>query len=227
MGMGEDFALIYMLQDRVLEALASLKSPFYLTGGTCLNRFYSPRRHSDDLDLFIHEENIFREEVRRLREKLRGEGLSLALDADTRDFVRMKIEGTLRIDLVNDRLFRVGRPLMTKGGFWVDNKRNILVNKIGAILGRDDPKDVFDLVTLTRIEEFDWGEVLNEASKKTVIDRDYFVYRLKTFPLALLDRLWVVNEHYLKEAKDALPRIVGDILQERRNLPTETPLMVP
>ena len=42
-----------MLQDRVLELIFSQEQEFYLTGGTCLSRFYQEKRYSDDLD-FLH-----------------------------------------------------------------------------------------------------------------------------------------------------------------------------
>lgn len=40
---------LYDLQDRVLETVFSIESGFYLTGGTCLHRFYYNKRYSDDL----------------------------------------------------------------------------------------------------------------------------------------------------------------------------------
>ena len=42
----------YRLQDRVLDVLFRVQTSFYLTGGTCLHRFYVAQRFSGDLNLF-------------------------------------------------------------------------------------------------------------------------------------------------------------------------------
>ncbi len=47
-----DFERLYALQDSVLETVFSTETEFYLTGGTCLSRFYQAKRYSDDLDFF-------------------------------------------------------------------------------------------------------------------------------------------------------------------------------
>ena len=47
-----DFDRLYELQDAVLDRVFSGETEFYLTGCTCLHRFYLHKRHSDDLDLF-------------------------------------------------------------------------------------------------------------------------------------------------------------------------------
>lgn len=47
-----NYTEIYKLQDRVMDIVFSVENEFYLTGGTCLNRFYHEKRYSDDLDFF-------------------------------------------------------------------------------------------------------------------------------------------------------------------------------
>ena len=41
---------LYKLQDEILKVFFENSNEFYLTGGTCLNRFYINKRYSDDLD---------------------------------------------------------------------------------------------------------------------------------------------------------------------------------
>ena len=48
-----DYAQLYALQDKVLKIIFTEETPFYLTGGTALHRFYCEHRYSDDLDLFM------------------------------------------------------------------------------------------------------------------------------------------------------------------------------
>ena len=50
---------IYPLQDAVMDLLQSDK--FYLTGGTCLSRYYYQHRYSDDLICFLTELNTLRQ----------------------------------------------------------------------------------------------------------------------------------------------------------------------
>jgi len=39
-----DYRVLYPIQDRVLAILSRTDTHFYLTGGTCLNRFYFEKR---------------------------------------------------------------------------------------------------------------------------------------------------------------------------------------
>ena len=47
----------------------------------------------------------------------------------------------------------------------IDNKPNILTNKIVAIMNRDEERDIFDLCAFYN-EEFNWGAILSIANKK-------------------------------------------------------------
>lgn len=48
----KDYRQSYSLQDRGLSTLFGVEKKYYLTGGTCLSRFYLDKRYSDDLGLF-------------------------------------------------------------------------------------------------------------------------------------------------------------------------------
>ena len=50
---------LYPLQDKVLKRIDQSDTPFYLTGGTALTRFYLNHRYSDDLDLFQNDSVTF------------------------------------------------------------------------------------------------------------------------------------------------------------------------
>jgi len=49
-----DYKKLYTLQDEVLKIVFETENEFYLTGGTCLSRFYVAKRYSDDLDFFTN-----------------------------------------------------------------------------------------------------------------------------------------------------------------------------
>ena len=54
---------VYRVQDIVLDTVFSVDHDFYLTGGTCLGRFYWEKRYSDDLALFANGSNLFGQTV--------------------------------------------------------------------------------------------------------------------------------------------------------------------
>lgn len=58
--------------------------------------------------------------------------------------------------------------------FAVDNVFNILANKLIAVIGCDEEKDVFDIVSVCLMYAFDWKMVLKAAHQKEYVD-DYIL----------------------------------------------------
>lgn len=198
-----DYNALYTLQDKVLSAIFAAETSFYLTGGTCLHRFYTQqRRHSDDLDLFSNDNALFRDDVRIAQDFLYKKKISFEILVDTRDFVRLLVDSTLQVDLVNDRVYRYGPSRLTEQGIALDNIQNICANKICAVLGRDEPKDVFDLYIILQHMEIDWSQPIEAARRKCVLDGEILEYRLSSFPLPLIDLLPVLNQGYIVEMKE-------------------------
>jgi predicted nucleotidyltransferase component of viral defense system len=208
-----DFFALYRLQDKVLAAVFAAETTLYLTGGTCLHRFYVDRRHSDDLDLFTNENSLFRDDVRLARDRLAAEQIGFVLQVDTRDFVRLLVEGKLQVDLVNDRVYRHGRSLRSTQGYFLDNLENICANKLCAVLGRDDPKDVFDLYTIHEQGRVDWPSAIAAAGQKCILDGEVLEHRLRSFPLELLDMLPVKNASYVTEMKRNYKQMVDELVE--------------
>ena len=207
-----NYTNIYALQDKVLAAIFSAETTFYLTGGTCLNRFYHNRRYSNDLDLFTNENALFRDDVRILLDALTSASLSYAIQVDTRDFVRLLIQDELQLDLINDRVYRYGKSSHAPLGIVLDNELNICANKLCAIIGRDDPKDMFDLYTIFKKGKLDWKIASTAAAKKCVLDPEVLEYRLSSFPLELLDLLAVVDPTTVSEMKQGYLHMLERIL---------------
>jgi predicted nucleotidyltransferase component of viral defense system len=208
-----DYTSIYAIQDRMLAVIFSGETSFYLTGGTCLHRFYYERRYSADLDLFTSDNALFRDDIRLVKTVLDAKSIRFETQVDTRDFVRLFVEKKLQVDLVNDRVYRHGKPLQSPQRILLDNMENIAANKICAVLGRDDPKDVFDLYTVFQAARIDWSEVFSAADKKCVLDAEVLEYRLSAFPLDLLDLLHVKNQDFLAEMKRHYPQMRAELLQ--------------
>ena len=53
------FEVLYPFQDRVLKVVNELETGFYLGGGTAASRGYLNHRFSDDLDLFVDDDDRF------------------------------------------------------------------------------------------------------------------------------------------------------------------------
>lgn len=196
-----DYPALYRFQDTVLSIIFSVKTGFYLTGGTCLHRFYMEKRYSDDLDLFSNDSQLFRDDVRLVRQSLVEAGLSLDIRVDSRDFVRLIAEDSLKIDLVNDRVYRIGNSYRTGVNIMLDNLDNIGANKICAVLGRDDPKDVFDLYTIFRSSDVNWSAIISAAERKCSFDMEELRFRLESFPLPLLEMLQVTDSGFVSELR--------------------------
>jgi hypothetical protein len=63
--MPEDYYLntLYPLQDKILQFISAADNSFYLTGGTALSRAYLHHRFSDDLDLFVNNDETYKKQV--------------------------------------------------------------------------------------------------------------------------------------------------------------------
>jgi hypothetical protein len=205
---------LYPLQDAVMDAVFARQLGFYLTGGTALSRFHLHHRYSDDLDFFTHEINSFGDAVRVVRSDLEGLFASVVSEVDARDFKRLSVhtaELVLKVYFVGDRAPRVGLP-EKRDGAYVDTVRNILSNKLGAILSRDEPRDVADLLQICRSYRFHWDAILPEAVRKQAFEREDLAYRVSTFPVALLaDVLYIEAAPAADVARTALRAVADDI----------------
>ncbi len=223
-----DYQKIYTLQDKVMSFVFTLENDFYLTGGTALHRFYYGGRYSDDLDFFVTDGVQFSEDVRDVVNALKKEKFQISQKVKARDFYRIVVDELLQVDFVNDRVYRHKKSKIIKG-YRIDNTINILTNKINAIVSRDEEKDIFDLFTLSFNEAFNWGEVLDIANKKAVVEKDIFIYRVKNFPLSWLERIKKIED--ISICQSHIERLCEDIMFDRNNSLKEkmvgTPLKAP
>lgn len=179
--------ILYPLQDRVLRAIDELKTPFYLTGGTALSRCYFGHRYSDDLDLFVNKDRDFVAIAEKVTNKLSKEfSLKTVLRSDS--YYSLKVDDTLKVEMVNDIAFRDGdlqkNPIFSR----VDSVQNILSNKLSAIMSRDEPKDVVDIWVISKKTPIVWPNIFQAVGSKAVgIFPPDVVKRLSSFPVELLD----------------------------------------
>ena len=209
-----DYQNLYCLQDEILKIVFNIDNDFYLTGGTALHRYYFNARYSDDLDLFVTNGIHFNEDVNEIIQELKIENYSIVEDVKSRDFYRMTINNLLQLDFVNDRVYRYKKSNII-AGIKVDNKINILTNKINTVISRDEEKDVFDIFCLVYNVKFNWKDILEIVNKKSVIQKDILIYRLKSFPLKWLDRIKTIQN--IDITRNDIDILCEDILNELNN----------
>src|SRR5712691_238212 len=100
------------MQDKALGRIASIETEFYLTGGTAASRGYLHHRFSDDLDLFVNDDDRFSLWAQRVIQAL-GVGGEWHVEVVQRDarFVRVNVMGgdtVLKVEMVNDVPAHVG-----------------------------------------------------------------------------------------------------------------------
>jgi hypothetical protein len=213
---GKDYKKLYQIQDKSLLALKPVLSPFYLTGGTALGRFYLNHRFSEDLDFFMNQSDSFNSSVKKI-EKVLKDNFSVLLNESivNEDYVRYYIEDEdvkLKIEFVNDIAYRCGVPNLYKYGL-IDTPLNILTNKLTAVVGRDEPKDVFDIYSLARHYSFNWLSVFGEAKNKATINEIEVEQRIKSFPVYFFQNAdWHILPFDSSDANKAIIILANDFL---------------
>lgn len=141
------FAFLYPFQDHVIQILNQADTGFYLSGRTAASRGYLQHRFSDDLDYFVNDDNRFGLWVERIIQALNKEWRCDVLMKEER-FARLNLihkDVSLKIEMINDVPARVGdiqnHPALGR----LDSAENILANKVTALLGREESKDLADI----------------------------------------------------------------------------------
>ena len=205
---------LYPLQDKVLQVLQSIESDFYLTGGTALSRFYFHHRYSDDLDFFTHNKKQFMAKVDQVLSSLNKKGLDFKLIQKSSSYAEILVQEVLRVDFVCDTGKHWGdfeqAPQFSK----IDNLKNILANKLTALVSRDEVKDVVDIWKIWQETDLDWEEVfLNANSKAVGISPIAVAKKLDSFPPALLSQIkWQQEPPSEDQFTTDLEKLIEEIL---------------
>jgi hypothetical protein len=212
---------LYPIQDKVLRIIGNLPVGFYLTGGTALSRAYLHHRYSDDLDFFLNNVADFKTQVETIIKALTDASFKPETSVATDGFARIFVfdnTSTLKIDLVNDVAFRSGIPIETPLFIKTDCLINILSNKVTA-LGRYSAKDVVDIVCISETLQFNWGNIITEASEKDLWVNPVNVAEvLEQFPVQKINEIIWTKEAPQKEwMKECINKIIPDILEGSDN----------
>jgi len=216
----KDYRKLYRAQDYLLGLMKKLDTPFYLTGGTALGRFYLNHRYSLDLDFFVNANDRFTEYIQLINRVMKKNvGIDYEKSLVGEEFARfiVKTEELLKVEFVNDIKFRYGIPCNSRYGL-IDNVRNILSNKIGAIVSREEAKAICDIYFIAMNYRFNWAELIAETKEKIVINELDIAQKINEFPVELLDNVdWIISKPDLDEWRKKLTKISDDILLGKDN----------
>jgi len=97
----------------------------------------------------------------------------------------------------------------------VDNVKNILSNKLSALISRDEAKDVVDIWVMAKDNKINWEKIFLSANSKAVgIFPPSIAKRLAEFPIDLLKRIkWIEKKQpSVKDFRTDLNLICDSIL---------------
>jgi predicted nucleotidyltransferase component of viral defense system len=225
-----DYRKLYQLQDKFLDIWKTIETPFYLTGGTALGKYYLNHRYSEDLDFFVNGDKNFKQHINLISNTIKKYFLvdndkSLQYD----DFTRIYIQEdkiSMKIEFVNDLPYRTGK---TKAIFFgeIDTPHNILSNKLSALINRDEPKDIFDIVHLSLNYKFKWPDIFSEVKEKEIINEIDIEQKINNFPVALLDGIdWFIQQPDYDVFTKHIKQIANDFITGSDNSICQTNICI-
>lgn len=141
-------------QLEVLDAFFRRADGFFLTGGAALAGFHLGHRETQDLDLFTDEDRLDEGAavLRAVADELGASIESLRTAPDFRRFLLRRPGDAVVVDLARDRAPQgiQPKPLWEVGPLRVDPVGEILANKLAALLGRGEVRDLVDVRALLR-----------------------------------------------------------------------------
>jgi len=78
-------------------------------------------------------------------------------------------------------------------------------------MGRDNPKDIFDIFLIDKYYKYNWKAILEIAHKKAGFDDDDLIIRFKTFPSALLKNIHLIDSSFLNNFEEEFNFIIEKI----------------
>ena len=141
------------LQREVLDAFFHRERGFFLTGGAALAGFHLGHRATDDLDLFTPEQDAFDRGRFVLADVAAELGADLQVRQDARGFKRLVLtrgEEGLVVDLVRDVGPQLHPDKLDRDNILIDPADEILANKLAALVGRAEERDLIDVMFLER-----------------------------------------------------------------------------
>lgn len=202
------------LQVRVLRALTGVSPSWTLTGGAALAGFYTMHRSTRDLDLFWQGLSTLESIPREVSQRLRDEGLSVDVVQNAPAFHQLRVtDGTdaVVVDLVADPTSRVEPPtqhFIDDAVVQTEGRHQILVNKLCALLGCSELRDLVDVRALLE----SGGDLERALRDAPTTDGGFspltFAWVLNTLPLRAL----ATRQGWADAEINALDRFRGELI---------------
>lgn len=151
----------------------TIEQSFFLTGGTALAVFYLHHRISDDLDLFTRTPMALSELDSWIRIQRAGTCVKIKEAPDFLSFLIEEIKVEFVIDPLSNSDQRASVEFENGRHLQVDNVRNIISNKLCAMVSRQEPKDFIDFYCLSKLyPAIDLDSIYQDARRKDAIFED-------------------------------------------------------
>ncbi len=142
--------LLTPIQNSFLGLFAQIpdQNQFYLTGGTALAEYYLGHRLSYDLDFFTGVEELVLPISYQIEKLGKEQNLDITVVRRFASYVELLVKGQderLKIDLALDSPFRFELSVISTGGVYVNDYKDLQVDKLLAYFGRAEPRDAVDL----------------------------------------------------------------------------------
>ena len=85
------------------------------------------------------------------------------------------------------------------------------------MLGRDEGRDIVDILYISKARNFSWDVILDEAQLKEGFQLEDLLFRLDTFPIELLQTVPFVVTESNDAYAESLARIRSDIWERAEN----------
>jgi aryl-alcohol dehydrogenase-like predicted oxidoreductase len=141
------------IQQAVLAEFFRRERGFFLTGGGALVGYHLHHRTTDDLDLFTLDAAAFERARHVMPVVAEAIGGRLEVVQEAPEFRRYALsrEGeTLVVDLVRERVLQLRAEKPSVEGVAVDPPDEILANKLTALVGRQEERDLVDVYFLEK-----------------------------------------------------------------------------
>ncbi len=186
-----------------------------------MGRFYLNHRLSEDLDFFMNSDTRYARYVEEIKNKITNHfSVNIEQSLFSEDYTRFFIteeDINLKIEFVNDVAYYAGTPAVYMYGT-IDTPLNILANKLTSIVGRDEPKDAFDILHIAHNYAFNWQYIFYHAKQKVVINELDVEQRLVSFPVEWLQNVnWLITPPDLESVRSTIRQIADDFLLGHAN----------
>lgn len=142
-----------VLQHELLDAFFAAERGFFLTGGGALAGYHLCHRETADLDLFTLDDAAMERGRHVIADVASRLGARLQVTQDAPGFRRVTLERDddgVVVDFVRERVHQVVEDKWERGGILVDPPEEILANKLTALVGRAEERDLVDVMLLER-----------------------------------------------------------------------------